>query len=195
MTNDNEKPAKKKSGPAAGSSSAPDGRILVGRFGAPHGVRGEVRIKSFTAEPLAISRYGELSNLAGSWHFQIRNARHIKDDMLVARISGVETRDAAEALTNQDIFIARDQLPPADDDEFYLADLIGLEARLQSGERFGRVLNVANFGAGDILEIDVGAAESKLLPFTKTAVPAVRVADGYVLVEPPAEIDGESAAD
>ena len=165
---------------------------LVGRFGAAHGVRGEIRIKSFTAEPLAIARYGELVNRDNSRQFRLSNVRHIKDDMLVARISGIDNRDSAETLVNQEIFVNRLQLPPPEEDEYYLTDLIGLEARLKSGERFGRVLNVVNFGAGDILEIDAGTAESRMVPFTKAAVPEVNIAGKYIIVEPPAEIDGEA---
>lgn len=172
-------------------SSSPDTRIAVGRFGAAHGVRGEIRVKSYTADPLAIAAYGELQDRSGSRKFRITDARHVKDDMLVARVAGVADRAAVEALVNEELFIERAQLPEAAEDEFYLSDLIGLEARLRDGTRFGRVANVVNFGAGDILEIDTGAAETILLPFTKAVVPDVKVTDGYVIVEPPAEIEGE----
>lgn len=165
--------------------------ILVGRFGAPHGVRGEIRIKSFTEEPMALARYGALCDRSGARAFHLSQARHQKDDMLVARVEGVATRDAAAALTNTDIYVPRSQLPEAEEDEFYLSDLIGLEARLATGERYGRIVNVANFGAGDILEIDRGEGETVLLPFTKAAVPDVKLAQGHVIVDPPGEIEGE----
>ncbi len=172
-----------------------DGFILLGRFGAPHGVRGEIRIKSFTADPMAIAAYGEVSDRVGAMRFRLTNARHLKDDMLVARVTGVATREAAQALTNVEIYIERAKLPAAAEDEFYLNDLIGLEARLANGERFGRVVNVANFGAGDIIEIDTGSAETKLIPFTREAVPVVDVNAGFLVVDPPAEIDAPPPVD
>lgn len=169
---------------------APDGHILIGRFGAVHGVRGEIRIKSFTADPMDLAGYGELRTRDGR-RLKIARSRHVKDDMLVAAIAGIADRTAAEALVNQEIFISRDQLPPPEDDEFYLADLIGLEARLENGARFGVIRNVVNFGAGDILEVQPDVGEIALLAFTKAVVPVVKVSDGYVVVAPPAEIDGE----
>lgn len=166
-------------------------RIAVGRFGAPHGVRGEVRVKSYTADPLAIAGYGELQDRTGTRKFRLANARHVKDDMLVVRVAGVADRTAVEALVNEELFIDRAQLPPPEEDEFYLNDLIGLEARLRDGARYGRIKNVLNFGAGDILEIDTGAAETAMLAFTKSVVPEVHVTEGYVIVDPPEEIEGE----
>lgn len=171
--------------------SSQDGRIAVGRFGAPHGVRGEIRIKSYTADPLAIAGYRELQDRSGARKFRITNARHVKDDILVARVAGCADRTAVEALVNEELFIARAQLPAPEEDEFYLNDLIGLEARLRDGTRYGRIANVHNFGAGDILEIDTGAAETAMLPFTKVAVPEVYMEAGYIVVDPPAEIEGE----
>ena len=171
---------------------APDDRLIaVGRFGAPHGVRGEIRVKSYTADPLAIAGYGELQDRTGLRRFRLTHARHVKDDMLVARIAGVADRTAVEALVNEELFIPRVQLPAPEGDEFYLSDLIGLEARLADGSRFGRIAYVHNFGAGDILEIDKGTPETVMVPFTKAAVPEVHIAQGHVVVEPPVEIEGE----
>lgn len=174
----------------SGSEAAPDTRILIGRFGAVHGVRGEIRIKSFTADPMDLARYGTVQTLDGR-RLTIARSRHVKDDMLVVSLEGVSSRNDVEALVNQDIFIDRAQLPPAEDEEFYLADLIGLEARLASGERYGVIRNVVNFGAGDILEVERDTAYTALLPFTKAVAPEVRLAQGYVVVAPPAEVDGE----
>ncbi len=192
MTRQPDKPAHINVAHTTKPQESPADLILVGRFGAPHGVRGEIRVKSFTADPLAIARYGDLCNRNNPRRFRFLNARYIKDDMLVARISGIDNRDSAETLVNKDIFVNRSQLPPPEQDEFYLTDLIGLEARLKNGEHFGRVLNVVNFGAGDILEIDVGAVESRMVPFSKAAVPEVEIAAKYIVVEPPVEIDGEA---
>lgn len=173
---------------------ADSGRIAVGRFGAPHGVRGEIRVKSYTADPLAIASYGELQDRAGTRKFRLTSTRHVKDDMLVARIAGAADRTAVEALVNEELFIERAQLPAPAEDEFYLSDLIGLEARLRDGTRFGRVRNVLNFGAGDILEIDTGASDTAMLAFAKAIVPEVNIAERYIVVEPPEEIEGEPQA-
>jgi 16S rRNA processing protein RimM len=170
------------------------GRIAVGRFGAPHGVRGEIRVKSYTADPLAIAGYGELQDRTGTRKFRLANARHVKDDMLVVRVAGVTDRAAVEALVNEELFIERAQLPPPEEDEFYLNDLIGLEARLRDGTRYGHIKNVLNFGAGDILEIDTGAAETAMLAFTKPVVPEVHVTERYVIVDPPKEFEGEPSS-
>jgi len=166
-------------------------RILVGRFGAAHGVRGEVRVKSFTGEPLALAKYKGLTDASGARAFVFESARLVKDDILVARVAGVRDRNATEALTNQDIWLAREALPPPDEEEFYVADLIGLEAMLADGARFGKVRDVLNFGAGDILEIDTGAGETQLLPFTLAVVPQIDIAGKRIVVAPPVFAQGE----
>ena len=128
-------------------------RIAVGVFGAPHGVRGEVRLKSYTGDPLAIATYAPLTDETGERRFRIKSIRPIKDDMVVVSIEGVSDRDKAAALTRKEIFVTRDQLPPPDDDEFYHADLIGLNTVDEAGVAFGRVTALHNFGAGDLLEL------------------------------------------
>jgi len=166
--------------------------VLLGRFGAAHGVRGEVRLISFTADPLAIASYGELSDARGARRFTIENVRPQGKDALVARVKGVRDRNGAEALTGLELFIGRERLPEPDEDEFYLADLEGLRAETTGGETLGRVVGLRNFGAGDILEIaPTEGRDTLLLPFTKAVVPIVDVAGGRVVVEPPTEIDGE----
>ncbi|HEY8579060.1 MAG TPA: ribosome maturation factor RimM [Beijerinckiaceae bacterium] len=166
-------------------------RILVGRFGAAHGVRGEVRIKSFTADPLALAGYQGLTDATGARGFAIEAARLVKDDMIVARLAGVRDRGAAEALTNVDIYVDRAALPPPDEEEFYIADLIGLRAELEDGAPFGTIRAVLNFGAGDILEIETAPGETRLLPFTRAVAPVVEPSKGRVIVRPPDEIEGE----
>ena len=164
-------------------------RILVGRFGAPHGVKGEVRLKSFTADPRAIADYAPLLDSRGAG-VVITALRHVKDDMFVARIAGVDRREAAEALTHTELFIARENLPDAGEEEFYQADLIGLAAVTESGEALGEVVDVLNFGGGDILELKPAAGgETLLLPFTRAVVPIVDVKAGRLVVAPPAEAD------
>lgn len=166
--------------------------ILVGVFGAAHGVRGEIRLKSFTEDPAAIADYAPLSDEQGRRVFAIKTMRHVKDDIFVARIEGVNDRNAAEALTNLRLFVPRDRLPAAEEGEYYHHDLIGLDAVTQDGERIGTVAGVENFGAGDILEIEaMQGGETMLVPFNDDFVPEVDLAGRRVVVVPPVMIEGE----
>ncbi|HEY5226588.1 MAG TPA: ribosome maturation factor RimM [Methylovirgula sp.] len=165
-------------------------RILVGQFGAAHGVKGEVRLKSFTQDPAAIGGYKGLADAGDTRRFEIESLRFVKGDLFVARVKGVATRAAAEALTNVGLFVSRAALPAAEEEEFYHADLVGLTVRSESGDAIGTVSAILNFGGGDILEIaSTGSRETVLLPFTKAAVPVVDIAGGYVTVVPPTEIE------
>ncbi len=167
-------------------------RILVGRFGAPHGVRGELRLQSFTQDPAAIGRYGILADASGRRRFEIAALRTVKDNLFVARIAGILDRTAAEELTNMELFVAREALPLPDDDEFYLADLIGMAVVDVEGTEVGHVLSVPNYGAGDILEIaPAGGGETLLLPFTKTVVPSVDIVGRRINVVVPAVVGGD----
>ncbi len=166
----------------------PASRILVGIFGAPHGVRGEVRLKSYTADPMAIATYPGLTDEAGTRAFKLVTARPVKDDMLIVRVEGVADRSAAEKLTNLSLAIGREHLPPADEEEFYHADLIGLRAETREGVLLGVIAAVLNFGAGDILDVRSALGESQLLPFTRAVVPSVEIAQGRVIVELPEEV-------
>jgi 16S rRNA processing protein RimM len=168
--------------------------VLLGVFGAAHGVRGEVRLKSYTADPAAIASYGPLTNEAGRV-FELLAVRPLRDDMLVARVKGISDRTQAEALTNVRLYVPRARLGQAaeDEDEFFHADLIGLKAETADGAPFGIVTALLDFGAGDLLEIQPAAGgPSVLLPFTKAVVPVVDVPGGRVVVAPPAEIEGEA---
>ena len=186
----------KTDGPAAAHPAKPpadskpaSGLLLVGKFGGAQGVRGEIRVRSFTQEPLAIAEYKTLLDSSGQRPFRILKARPYKDGVLIAQVEGVSDRTAAEALTNLDLYIRRDDLPEPDEDEFYHADLIGLEARLEDGTVFGTVLRVENYGAGDILEIKRMDGDEVMLLFSKANVPHVDIARGFVTVNPPAEIE------
>ncbi len=168
--------------------------ILLGRFGAPHGVRGEVRLQSFTQEALVIARYGPLTDKAGKRAFELVSVRPQGKDMLVARVKGVEDRTGAEALTGVELYVSREKLPAPDEDEFYLADLVGLRAQTRDGASLGHVVALRNFGAGDILEIQApDMPETMFFPFTKPVVPIVDVARGLIVIDPPTEIDGDAA--
>ena len=166
--------------------------IRLGVFGAAQGVRGEVRVKSFTADPAAIGAYGPLTDQVGERRFALAVARRLKGDMLVVRVKGVDTRGAAEALAGTELFVRRSDLPPPGPNVFYYDDLIGLSAVTRGGEPFGRVVAVLNYGAGDILEVEPEAGgETALLPFTDAVVPEIDFDAGRIVVEPPSEIEGD----
>jgi 16S rRNA processing protein RimM len=171
---------------------APDRLILMGVFGAPQGVRGEVRVKSLTGEPSAIGAYGPLTNKDRSRSFAFETLRPLKDNVLVARLAGVSSREAAEALKGVEIFARRDQLPPLNEDEFYYDDLVGLEAVDAEGTPLGRVVSLMNHGAGDVLEIaPVGGGETLLLPFTKGVAQSIDFDAGQVIIERPREVEDD----
>jgi 16S rRNA processing protein RimM len=162
-------------------------RICVAQIGGAHGIRGEVKLKSFTADPMAVKDYGPLMSEDGSATFEIEALRPAKGH-LVARLRGVEDRDAAERLAQLRLFVPRERLPPPAADEFYYVDLIGLVAVTADGTEVGTVVAVHDFGAGDILELRPRAGGATImLPFTDAFVPAVDVAAGRVTVVPPEE--------
>ncbi|GAC1563651.1 MAG: ribosome maturation factor RimM [Beijerinckiaceae bacterium] len=161
--------------------------ILVGMFGAAHGLRGEVRLKSYTADPAAIGTYGPLQDAAGARVFTIKTLRGVGKDMFVARLAEIADRDTAEALNGTELFIARSKLPPAkDEDEFYQADLIGLRVENENGEVLGRIVALHDFGAGDILEIapppEAASKATAMLAFTRALVPVVDITGGRIVV-------------
>jgi 16S rRNA processing protein RimM len=159
--------------------------ILVGVFGAAHGIRGEVRLKSYTADPAAIRTYGPLLDASGMRRFVIEALRPTGKDMFVARVKGVSDRKSAEALNGIELFVPRDALPSPADEEFYHTDLIGLRVENERGESLGSVVALHNFGAGDILEIapspDAPDRTTAMLAFTRALVPVVDVAGGRVV--------------
>jgi 16S rRNA processing protein RimM len=163
-----------------------DRLILVGRVAGAFGVKGEVRITSYTDEPAALLRYRDLKQADGTPALTLTAGRTHKG-ALVARAKEVATREAAEALRGLELFVPRAVLPPPDDDEFYLADLIGLAVVAPTGAELGRIKSVQNFGAGDLLEIAPETGPSWWLPFTKEAVPEVKIAEGLVVAVRPEE--------
>jgi len=165
-------------------------RICVARIGAAHGVRGEVKLWSFTEEPAAVANYGPLETQDGTRCFEIEALRAAKDHF-VARIAGVNDRDAAEKLRNIELYIPRARLPKIEEaDTFYHADLVGLDAITPDGARVGTVHALHNFGAGDIIEIaPAGVGDPLMLPFNETTVPKIDVAARQIVVVPPAETE------
>ncbi len=159
-------------------------RICVGAFAGAFGVRGEVRLKSFCADPAAITDYAPLTDEAGRV-FDITLIKPWKNGF-IARVAGITSREAADALTGTRLHAPRAALPGLPDDEFYHADLIGLEVLDTGGRRLGRVAQVGNHGAGDYLEITgPGLKNPVLLPFTRAAVPTVDLTAGRLIVDPP----------
>ncbi len=166
--------------------------ILVGRFGAPHGVDGEIRLSSFTGDPCAIASYKPLVDESGTREFAILRLRALKNNLFVAKIRGICDRASAAALTNAALYVPRAFLPETGEEEFYRADLIGLRAVTASGEPFGRILNVVNFGGGDVLELaSENSGEVLLLPFKKEIFPHVDLASGTVTVLLPLETEAK----
>ncbi len=165
-------------------------RICVARIGAAHGLRGEVRLWTFTEDPMSVTRYGPLSTKDGARQLEVTRARAAKDH-LVATLTGVTTREEAELLNGIELYIARDRLPPPDEGEFYHADLIGLTAVDAAGAPLGTVAAIHNFGAGDIIEIAPPQGATLMLPFTDAVVPTVDIAGGRVVIEMPGEIEGD----
>ena len=166
-------------------------RVCVGAIAGAFGVKGEVRLKSFTSEPNDIAAYSPLWSEDGKRSFTIRLTRPVTGG-LGARLSGVETRDDAEALKGVTLWADRDKLPSLPDDEFYHADLIGLSVYDTGGVLIGKVRAVYDHGAGDILEIfGPGRKQTLLLPFTRAFVPTVDLAAGRIIADPPEEEEGE----
>lgn len=158
--------------------------VLLGVIGAAHGIKGEVRIKAFTGDPLAIAGYGPLSDDKGR-RFEIAEARAAKE-VVVARLKGITSREAAESLNGVKLFVARDKLPPPEDeDEFLQADLIGCSVVGPDGAALGTVTSVDNYGAGDLLDIATPDGRSVLMPFTRAFAPHVDIAARRIEALPP----------
>jgi 16S rRNA processing protein RimM len=159
-------------------------RVLLGEIGAAQGLKGEVRLRSYTQDPAAIARYGALDDEHGR-PIEIESLR-VTPKALIVRIKGVTTREGAEALANTKLYIARSRLPERDEEEWYHADLIGLAVVNAGGAPIGTVIAVQNFGAGDLIEIKPSAGgPTVLVPFTRDAVPEVDVEGGRLVLVPP----------
>jgi 16S rRNA processing protein RimM len=162
--------------------------ILVGRVAGAFGVRGEVRITSYTAEPAALLVYRDLKRQDGSPALTLVSGRPAKGG-LVVRAAEVETREEAEALRGLQLYVPRDVLPEPEEDEFYVADLIGLSAVTPEGEVLGTIKSAQDFGAGDLLEIQPASGASWYLPFTKDAVPEVHLGERKIVAVRPEETE------
>lgn len=160
-----------------------DDLVVVATIGAPQGVRGEVRVRPWTDDPVALKRYAPLT-LPDERTVEITSLRPHKGDMHVARLRGVNTREAAAALTNLDLSVPRSALPPVDEDEFLLDDLVGLAASSADGRGWGTVVAVHDFGAGEVLELKPERGPTAMIPFSEAAVPEIDLEAGTLTVEP-----------
>lgn len=168
---------------------AQDRRVCVGVVTGAHGVRGAVRLKSFTAEPEDVAAYGPLEDERGERRFALRLVGSARGGsakgVLIAAIPGIDDRDRAEALRGLRLYLPRSALPPPEEEEYYHADLIGLEATLPDGAALGTVRAVHDFGAGDTLEIERSEGQPVMVPFTKAVVPVVDLDAGRLVIDPP----------
>jgi len=158
--------------------------VLMGVITGAHGVRGEVRVKSFTAEPAAIAAYGPLEDERGARRLSLALSGTVRG-VLIARVEGVADRNAAERLKGTRLYLPRSALPPPAEEEYYHADLIGLAVELADGAPLGRVRAVHDFGAGDSLEVEKPDGKAVMVPFTEAVVPVVDIAGGRLVVDPP----------
>jgi len=164
-----------------------DRKVCIGVIAGAHGVRGQVRVKSFTAEPQDVTAYGPVTDASGARQFDLRITGAARG-MMLAKIDGVGDRNAADLLRGTELYVDRDRLPEPDEDEFYYADLIGLDAVSTDGTALGSVRAMHNFGAGDMIELDNGSGKTELLPFTAAVVASVDLEAGVVTIDPPFEI-------
>lgn len=164
-------------------------RVLLGHIRGAHGIKGDVTVQTYTGAPEAIANYGPLSDEDGKRTFEIRSVR-VTGKGIVARISGVADRTAAESLRGTALYVARSALPAADEGDYYHADLIGLAVLAADGSRLGTVVAIQNFGAGDLVEVQlVGTKRTEYYPFTDACVPSVDIAAGHLVVVPPPTIE------
>ena len=165
-------------------------RVCLGVVGAPHGVRGAFRVKTFTDAAEDLVGYGPLSDETGDRVFELRIVGESKGQVVV-KAAGVADRDAAQVLRGTRLYVSRSVLPPPDDDEFYYADLIGMTVVDRTGTTVGTVKAVQDFGAGDLIEVALAGGGEALVPFTRTIVPEVDIEGRRIVIDPPDGLLGE----
>lgn len=160
-------------------------RICIGAFAGAHGVKGEAKVKSFTATEDSVAIYGAVESEDGARRFALKFIRALKPGLALVSAPEIESREDAAALAGLRLYVERSKLPPAGEDEFYIEDLVGLDAADMSGEPLGRVAGVYNFGAGDVIELEdaPGRLQPILLPFTRAVVPVVDIAGRRIVVD------------
>ncbi|NVK18500.1 MAG: ribosome maturation factor RimM [Methylocystaceae bacterium] len=167
------------------STDKDSARVCVAAFSSAHGVSGALRLKSFTQEPDDVAQYGQLESEDASKIYDIEVVSHTGKGELIVKVAGVDSRDAAELLKGERLYVSRTKLPDAGEEEFYHADLIGLTVKTTNGKTLGTVRAVFDFGAGDMLEILPKEGALIMVPFTKAVVPIVDIEKGRVVVDPP----------
>ena len=166
-------------------------RVLLGSFANAHGIRGEVQVRTYTGTPESIAAYGPLSDKEGRRTFKLKVVR-VTDKGIIARVEGIADRNAAEALKGIELYVERAKLPAPSEGEYYHADLIGLRAVSPEGEEIGKIIAVSNFGAGDLLEIQVkDGTATEYVPFSDACVPHVDIAAGVATIVMPEMVEGE----
>lgn len=166
-------------------------RVCVAEIVAAHGIRGLVKLRSFTERPETVATYGPLSDDRGGPPIRLAIAGSA-GAALLARIEGIGDRNGAEALVGRRLYADRAALPAPDEDEFYHADLVGLDAIRVDGKPLGRVRAVHDYGAGCFVEIDGETGKGEMIPFTRAAVPEIDLAGGWLSIDPPREVGGAS---
>ena len=161
--------------------------ILVATIGAARGLKGEVRVKSFTDDPLDLGSFGELYDESGKKSYKLQITGKQKESLL-AKIEGIEDRTAAEKVRGIKLFVRREQMPKLQEGEFFVSELVGLEARLLDGKLWGRVVLVDDFGAGPVIEVELVNGKNEMVPFTMEIVPEVDLEKGLIVVVPPEEL-------
>lgn len=163
-------------------------RVQLGQIGAAHGIKGEVRIKSFTHAPLDITTYGTLQTNRSGLEIIITGSR-LSKGLVIASLQGIADRTQAEALNGTELFTAAQNLDQLDDeDEYYHADLIGLEARDANGKQIGTLIAIDNYGAGDVLELKLTNGKTELLEFSKQNAPEINLAQNYLTIIMPESV-------
>ena len=159
-----------------------DNKICLGAVVGVHGIRGEVKVKSFSDDERNLTRYGDVTDEAGNKKFSLKIVGHSKE-LLRVKIKGVDDRNTAETLVGTAFYVQRELLPDLTDDEFYHTDLIGLDVKNSSGEIIGEVNALYNFGAGDIIELKLNNGSLEMLPFTSAYVPTINIKEHHIIVE------------
>lgn len=171
--------------PQRSETKAPGARVLIAVVTGVRGLKGEVRLKSFTADPSQVDAYGPLSDESGRRRFSLRTVGVAKGGQVIARIDGVADRAAAEALKGVRLYVDRDALPEPEEDEYYLSDLVGLIVVDGAGENFGRVEAADDYGAGVVLDIVCENGARVVVPFTRAVIPEVDLAGRRMVIVPP----------
>ncbi|MEK7265236.1 MAG: ribosome maturation factor RimM [Pseudomonadota bacterium] len=163
----------------------PPRRVCIGAFAGAHGVKGEAKVKSFTATEESVTRYGLVESEDGKRRFALKFIRVLKPGLALVSAPEIESREDAAALAGSRLYVERSKLPPAGEDEFYIEDLVGLEAADAAGAPMGRVAGVHNFGAGDVIELErvPGKSGAVMLPFTRAVVPKIDIDGRRIIID------------